>query len=58
MSEDKSGSGSSSGSESSGTGDSSAGYHPGENQKPVTDTYRRNWDAIFGKKKRPKSRKK
>lgn len=28
--------------------DAPAGYHRGENQKPVTESYRRNWDMIFG----------
>jgi len=26
-------------------------YSRGEGQKPVTDTYRQNWNAIFAKKK-------
>ncbi len=28
------------------------GYTRGENQKIVTDNYRDNWDAIFGKKRK------
>lgn len=32
--------------------DESAGYSRGENQKPVTETYRKNWDAIFGNKRK------
>ena len=32
--------------------DAPAGYSRGENQKLVTDTYRKNWNAIFGKKPR------
>jgi hypothetical protein len=34
------------------TADSSSGYSRGEGQKPVTEAYRENWNAIFGKKKR------
>jgi len=30
--------------------DAPAGYSRGENQKPVTDAYRKNWDSIFGNK--------
>jgi len=30
--------------------DAHAGYNRGENQKPVTDAYRKNWDSIFGNK--------
>ena len=29
-----------------------AGYSRGEGQKPVTQAYKDNWNAIFGKKKR------
>ena len=29
-----------------------ASYSRGENQKLVTDVYRKNWNAIFGKKPR------
>ena len=34
------------------TSDAPAGYSRGENQKPVTDAYRNNWDKIFGDKAR------
>ncbi len=30
----------------------SKGFTRGENQKVVTDNYRDNWDAIFGKKRK------
>jgi hypothetical protein len=30
----------------------SANYSRGEGQKPVTQAYKDNWDAIFGKKKK------
>jgi hypothetical protein len=30
----------------------SAGYSRGEGQKPVTQAYKDNWNAIFGKKKK------
>ena len=36
----------------SSTSDAPTGYSRGENQKPVTETYRNNWDDIFGKKPR------
>ena len=39
------------------TSDAPAGYSRGENQKVVTDAYRKNWDAIFGKKPRRRSKK-
>jgi hypothetical protein len=29
-----------------------AGYSRGEGQKPVTQAYKDNWNAIFGKKKK------
>ena len=29
-----------------------SGYSRGEGQKPVTQAYKDNWNAIFGKKKR------
>ena len=32
--------------------DSSSGNSRGEGQKPVTQAYRENWNAIFGKKKK------
>ena len=32
--------------------DAPPGYSRGENQKLVTDAYRKNWDAIFGNKSR------
>jgi hypothetical protein len=38
--------------------DASANYSRGENQKSVTQTYRDNWDAIFGKPARKKSARK
>lgn len=31
--------------------DPAKSYSRGENQKPVSPQYRRNWDAIFGKRK-------
>ena len=31
--------------------DPAKGYARGENQKPVSPQYRKNWDAIFGGKK-------
>jgi len=36
-----------------GSGEAAApkNYSRGEGQKPVTDTYRQNWNAIFAKKK-------
>ena len=34
----------------SSTSDAPAGYSRGENQKPVTHSYRKNWDNIFGNK--------
>lgn len=34
-----------------GATDSPKSYSRGENQKPVSPQYRKNWDAIFGKKK-------
>lgn len=34
----------------SSTSEAPAGYSRGENQKPVTDAYRSNWDNIFGNK--------
>lgn len=40
------------GSDGSDASDAPAGYSRGERQKPVTDRYRRNWDAIFGGKNR------
>jgi hypothetical protein len=36
----------------SSTSDAPAGYSRGENQKLVTDAYRKNWDSIFGKTNR------
>ena len=38
------------------TSDAPTGYSRGEKQKTVTDAYRNNWDAIFGKKHRRKSK--
>ena len=37
--------------------DAPKGYSRGENQKLVTDAYRGNWNSIFGKKPRRKSKK-
>jgi len=42
------------GSETSGA--APANYSRGEGQKPVTDAYRENWNAIFAKKKTNKKR--
>jgi hypothetical protein len=36
----------------SSTSDAPKGYSRGENQKSVTDSYRNNWDNIFGNKSR------
>jgi hypothetical protein len=33
-------------------GSASSNYSRGENQKPVTDSYKDNWNSIYGKKKR------
>ncbi len=41
----------------SSTSDAPTGYSRGENQKLVTDAYRNNWDDIFGKKPRRRSKK-
>ncbi len=41
----------------SSTSDAPTGYSRGENQKPVTYAYRNNWDDIFGKKPRRRSKK-
>ncbi len=41
----------------SSTSDAPTGYGRGENQKPVTEAYRNNWDDIFGKKPRRRSKK-
>ena len=37
--------------------DAPTGYSRGENQKPVTEAYRNNWDDIFGKKPRRRLKK-
>ncbi len=37
------------------SGDAPSGYHRGENQKDITDSYRKNWRSIFAKKP-PRSR--
>ena len=44
--------------EKSGTpaGEASANYSRGEGQKPVSQAYRDNWHAIFGKKTRKKKK--
>ncbi|MBI2714789.1 MAG: hypothetical protein HYX37_10080 [Rhizobiales bacterium] len=34
------------------TADVSAGYSRGEGQKPVSQAYKDNWNAIYGKKKK------
>ncbi len=31
------------------SGDAPSGYHRGENQKDITDSYRKNWKSIFAK---------
>lgn len=36
--------------------DAPMGYSRGENQKLVTDAYRKNWDAIFGNNPRRSSK--
>jgi hypothetical protein len=41
----------------SSTSDAPTGYSRGENQKPVTDAYRNNWNDIFGKRSRRRSKK-
>ncbi len=41
----------------SSTSDAPTGYSRGENQKPVTEAYRNNWDDIFGKKPHRRSKK-
>ena len=34
--------------------DAPAGYSRGEGQKPVSQAYKENWNAIYGKKKKKK----
>jgi hypothetical protein len=41
----------------SSTSGAPTGYSRGENQKLVTDAYRNNWDNVFGKKPRRRSKK-
>ena len=41
----------------SSTSDAPKGYSRGENQKLATDVYRKNWDDVFGKKPRRRSKK-
>ncbi len=41
----------------SSTSDAPTGYSRGENQKLVTDAYRNNWDDVFRKKPRRRSKK-
>ncbi len=41
----------------SSTSGAPTGYSRGENQKLVTDAYRHNWDNVFGKKPRRRSKK-
>jgi hypothetical protein len=36
------------------TADAPAGYSRGEAQKPVSQAYKDNWNAIYGKKKKKK----
>ena len=38
------------------TSDAPTGYSRGENQKLVTDAYRKNWDDVFGRKPRRRSK--
>ena len=40
------------------TAGSPANYSRGEGQKPVTAAYKENWNAIFGKKNKKKTKKK
>ena len=35
-------------------GDTPSSYSRGENQKPVTGSYKDNWNRIYGKKKKTK----
>jgi hypothetical protein len=35
-------------------GGAPSSYSRGENQKPVTDSYKENWNRIYGKKKKTK----
>ncbi len=56
--EDKTSTAAGSGKETeSSTSDAPTGYSRGENQKMVTDAYRKNWDGVFGKKPRRRSKK-
>ncbi len=41
----------------SSTSDAPTGYSRGENQKLVTDVFRNNWDDVFGRKPRRRSKK-
>ena len=41
----------------SSTSDAPTGYSRGESQKLVTNAYRNNWDDVFGKKPRRRSKK-
>ncbi len=41
----------------SSTSDAPTGYSRGENQKLVTDAYRKNWDDVFSKKPHRRSKK-
>ncbi len=41
----------------SSTSDALTGYSRGENQKLVTDAYRKHWDDVFGTKPRHRSKK-
>ena len=41
----------------SSTSDAPTGYSRGENQKLVTEAYRNNWDNVFGKNPRRRSKK-
>jgi hypothetical protein len=37
-------------------GSAPSDYRRGENQKPVSDSYTDNWNSIFGKKEKKKSK--
>ena len=40
------------------TADAASSYRRGEGQKPVTQAYKDNWNAIYGKKAKKKAKKK
>ena len=54
VSDDTSSKSESKSSDASPSSDAPASYSRGENQKPVSKSYKDNWQAIFGKKKKPK----